>query len=114
MAEEDILAKLLEKLLAADEKDSSENNAQNTDEPQENDAADSFFGGIDLDAVLKLGELFSQMNKPDKNTRLLLALKPHLRPENQQKVDNALRLMKILDLLPLLKEAGLLNGLFGL
>lgn len=114
MAEEDILAKLLEKLLAADEKDSSEDSAAKSAESQEKDSTDSFFGGIDLDAVLKLGELFSQMNKPDKNTQLLLALKPHLRPENQQKVDSALRLMKILDLLPLLKEAGLLNSLFGL
>ena len=113
MAEEDILAKLLEQLLAADEKGSSQPEKHSEDE-KNCDGADGLFGNIDLDAIFKLGELFSQMNKPDKNTQLLLALKPHLRPENQHKVDNALRMMKIMSLLPILKETGLLNGFLGL
>lgn len=102
MAEDDLLAKLFEQLLAADEKGDGEN--------QEN-SDNGLFGGIDIDMVLKLGEVFAQMNKPDKNTQLLLALKPHLRPENRQKVDNAMKLMKILGMLPLLRECGFLDGL---
>lgn len=107
MAEEDLLAKLFEQLLAADE--------QKKDSPpsdEETEEGGGLFDGIDIDALLKLGELFSQMNKPDKNTQLLLALKPHLRPENRQKVDGALKLMKIINILPILKESGLLGGLF--
>lgn len=102
MAEDDLLAKLFEQLLEADEKDASNNSQDNEN---------GLFGGIDIDAVLKLGEVFAQMNKPDKNTQLLLALKPHLRPENRQKVDNAMKLMKILNMLPLLRERGFLDGL---
>ncbi len=102
MAEDDLLAKLFEQLLEADEKDASNNSQDNEN---------GLFGGIDIDAVLKLGEVFAQMNKPDKNTQLLLALKPHLRPENRQKVDNAMKLMKILNMLPLLRECGFLDGL---
>ena len=105
MAEEDILAKLLEQLLAADENEPASDAEENRQE------SGGLFDGIDFDAILKLGEIFSQMNKPDKNTQLLLALKPHLRPENREKVDSALKLMKIMSLLPLLKDMGLLNGL---
>lgn len=108
MAEEDLLAKLLEELLAADEKKDAPPPSGETGEKAENDP----FGGIDLEAILKLGELFSEMNKPDRNTQLLLALKPHLRPENQSKVDSAMKIMKMMALLPIIRESGLLNGLF--
>lgn len=103
MAEDDLLAKLFEQLLSADEQ-------KDIDNPDTN-ANSGTLGGIDIDVVLKLGEVFAQMNKPDKNTQLLMALKPHLRPENRQKVDSAMKLMKILSMLPILKECGFLDGL---
>lgn len=108
MSEEDLLAKLFEQLLSAEE--------EKTKPPPDNGESETedsgIFGNIDIEAVLKLGELFSEMNKTDKNTRLLLALKPHLREENREKVDSALKLMKIMSILPLLKDSGILNGLF--
>lgn len=73
---------------------------------------DDFFGGINFDAIMGLGAMFSQMNKPDKNTALLLALKPHLREENQRKIDSAVKLFKLFSMLPLLKESGLFDNLF--
>lgn len=107
MSQEDLLAKLFEQLL------DSENKAEKTEpNKSEEQAQDDIFGGIDIETVLRLGEIMSNMNKSDKNTQLLLALKPHLRPENRQKVDSALKLMKIIDILPLLKESGILDGLF--
>ncbi len=42
-------------------------------------------------------------------TALLLALKPHLSAPRQEKVDTAVKLLKIIDALPLLKDSGLLN-----
>ncbi|MBD5082162.1 MAG: hypothetical protein HDT44_10430 [Ruminococcaceae bacterium] len=119
MPQEDLLAKLFEQLLQAED-DKSKNtespeNAENSEraENTQNDSSNDIFGNIDLEAIMKLGEMLSVMNSSsDKNTQLLLALKPHLRPENRQKVDNALKLIKIINILPLLKDSGILNGLF--
>lgn len=111
MSQEDLLAKLFEQLLDSEEKKngSTENDSASN---SVGGGSEDIFGGIDIEAVMKLGEMLSSMNKPDKNTRLLLALKPHLRPENRSKVDSALRLMKIMNIMPLLKESGALDGLF--
>lgn len=110
MPQEDLLAKLFEQLLEAE--DDKSKKTENTENPQ-SDNSNDIFGNIDIEAILKLGEMLSAMNSAsDKNTQLLLALKPHLRAENRQKVDNALRLMKIINILPLLRESGILNGLF--
>lgn len=109
MSQEDLLAKLVEQLL-----ESEEGKAKDSDNKQNSpsDSSEDIFGNIDIDMIMKLGELMSNMNSADKNTQLLLALKPHLRPENRKKVDNALKLMKIMNLLPLLKDSGILNGFF--
>lgn len=111
MSNEDLLAKLFEQLL-----DANDNNAANeSDKSSENsrEQQEDIFGGIDIEAIMRLGEMMSAMNSTsDKNTQLLLALKPHMRPENRKKVDNALKLMKIISLLPLLRESGIMDGLF--
>lgn len=109
MSQEDLLAKLFEQLLEGEEK---KNNASSETQSKARTESDNIFGEIDIEAVLKLGEMLSSMNKPDKNTELLMALKPHLRPENRNKVDHALKLMKLMSILPLLKESGVLEGLF--
>lgn len=111
MSQEDLLAKLFEQLLDSEEKKNG-NNESNTAASSEGGGGEDIFGGVDIEAVMKLGEMLSNMNKPDDNTRLLLALKPHLRPENRIKVDNALKLMKIMNILPLIRESGVLDGLF--
>lgn len=46
-------------------------------------------------------------NQDDDRTRLLLSLKPHLSQERQQKVDQAIKLLKLIALLPLVRESGL-------
>lgn len=64
--------------------------------------------GIDIGAVTKMLTLLKN-NKDDDRVRLLLALKPNLSPEKQQKVDSAIKILKLIDLAPLLKDAGLFN-----
>ncbi len=73
---------------------------------------DELFGGIDIESVLKIGEIMSKLNEPDKNTQLLIALKPHLREENQVKIDTAVKLFKLISLLPYLRDSGLFEKLF--
>ena len=50
-------------------------------------------------------------NRKDESDRvkLLLALRPHLSEEKQQKVDTAVKILKLLDIAPLFKEMGILN-----
>ena len=57
--------------------------------------------------------LFSKLKaKDDDNTsRLLLALKPHLSGDRRERVDTAIKILKILELLPLIRDSGLLNFL---
>ena len=60
---------------------------------------------------LKLIGLMSALGSgaDDKRAGLLLALKPHLSVERQERVDKAVKLLKIASLLPVLKEQGLLD-----
>ncbi len=48
-----------------------------------------------------------------KNTALLLALKPLLKDERRARVDKAVKILKIISVLELLKENGMLNDFFG-
>ena len=89
-------------------------NSENKDEENKSadESGDDIFGGINIDMILKIGEIMSKMNEQDKNTELLLALKPHLRDENRAKMDTAVKLFRLISLLPYLKESGLFENLF--
>ena len=63
------------------------------------------FDNIDFDMIMKAKKIFDTMNNTkDKNVDLILALKPHLRPETQNRADQAMTILKLFDLLPLLRE----------
>lgn len=76
------------------------NNSENTAMP-----------GIDMNTVLKLQQVFQSINVNDKNTQLLLALKPHFSERRRQKVDQAISMMRLMAMLPALKESGIFAGL---
>lgn len=67
------------------------------------------FDGLDPEMLLGLMSAFDALSKTDDNERFLLSLKPLLREENRAKVDAAVKLLKLLSLLPLLKDSGLLR-----
>ena len=94
----------------------SDDDGNSETKDEENNAADEsgddIFGGINIDMILKIGEIMSKMNEQDKNTELLLALKPHLRDENRAKMDTAVKLFRLISLLPYLKDSGLFENLF--
>lgn len=67
--------------------------------------------GSDIDPAT-LGKIMSvvsrlKSDRDDSRTKLLLALKPHLSSTRREKVDTALKLLKLFDLLPLLKDSGM-------
>lgn len=77
------------------------------DEPQQNEAPD-ILSGADIGRIMGiLGKL--QNGENDNRAKLLLALKPHLTEKRRDKVDSAVKLLKLVEALPLLKEAGILN-----
>ena len=103
---EDMLNILLSAMSNISDKDSEDKEqAENTDE-------ESFFSGINLDMIMKIGDIMSKLNTKDKDTELLIALKPYLREENQKKIDSAVKLFRIITLLPLLRDTGLFENLF--
>ena len=68
------------------------------------------FSGLDM---AKIAGLLSAAGNTSDDEKLLMALKPLLREENRGKVDTAMRLLKLIELLPLLKESGIFGKLGG-
>ncbi len=59
----------------------------------------------DFNMMMKAKSIFDKMNSAsNKNTDLIMALKPHLSPENRNKADTAIKILKLFDVLPLLKD----------
>lgn len=68
--------------------------------------------GFDLNKLISLQQIFQKSSVRDKNTELLLALRPLLKKENQAKIDKLIKLFQLMTMLPLLKESGILGGDF--
>lgn len=77
---------------------SSENGHEGDGSSSENEGG-GILDGIDADMLIKLMEVFTKLNEQDKNTDLIMALKPHLRAENRQKADRAAQLMKLMSVM---------------
>lgn len=89
------------------------NNQNHKSTPPVSNNSKSLFDGMDLDPA-QIGKIMSIMSrlrsdKEDTRARLLLALKPHLSTPRQEKVDTAIKLLKIIDLLPFLKDSGIFD-----
>ena len=66
------------------------------------------FQDIDMAQIMRIISAIKNTKK-DSRTTLLLALKPHLSPEKGERVDNAVKILKIISVLPVLKDQGILN-----
>jgi hypothetical protein len=104
----------LSKLSSVLEKKPDDNAEENTQNPDDETLPD-----IDISSMLKITSALSGMKKNNKNTALIKALKPHIKDENKHKVDEALKILQLVELFPILKdmgifnEGGLLGGFFG-
>ena len=78
--------------------ENSESNDNNTSPPQiEN-----------IGAIMSIVSKLNSNNDNDR-TRLLNALKPYLSEKKQAKAENAIKLLKIIELWPLIKDSGMFN-----
>ena len=66
--------------------------------------------GFDLGRLMQLQGLFSNQ-QDDKNAALLLALRPHVSEARQQRIDRAVKLLRLYAMWSVLKESGLLQDL---
>lgn len=87
------------------------NTAKNQTQPEPD--LGSLFGNSDIDPsqISKIISIMSRLksDKDDNRAKLLLALKPHLSVPKREKVDAAIKLLKIIDLLPFLKDSGVFD-----
>ena len=60
----------------------------------------------EMQKIMRLVGAFKNTGEDDR-TRLLLSLKPHLSESRRQRVDQAVQLLKMISLLPLIQESGL-------
>lgn len=75
------------------------------------DTANNSTPSLSGEDVGKIMNILGRLNgaSDDSRTKLLLALKPHLTEKRRQKVDSAIKLLKLIELLPLIKESGMLD-----
>lgn len=67
--------------------------------------------GLDTDSmqlVMKLAPMLSRFRQEDDSTRLLRALRPFLNEEKRKKLDEAIRLMQLVRMIPFIRSSGLL------
>ena len=66
-------------------------------------------GGDGMQVAMKLLPIMNSLKQEDDTTRLLRAIKPFLSPQRQDKIEEAIRLLHVMKILPMIKEQGLLN-----
>lgn len=68
-------------------------------------------GGIDMETVMKLISVIQSTGENDKNRNFLIALKPLLGADKQERIDKAIKLLRIYSIFLALKDSGLANNL---
>ena len=66
--------------------------------------------GVDMTAITRLLPLLGNLNRENEDTRLLSALRPYLHGERAQRLEESMRLLKLMKLLPLVTEGGRADG----
>jgi hypothetical protein len=67
--------------------------------------------GLDPALLMRLSQLMQTQQEPDKNTQLLLALKPYLGERRQSRTDKAIRLLRLYSLWKTAQRSGMLHDL---
>ncbi len=69
------------------------------------DSPASLLGGLDPALLMKVGKAVAGLQgKPDQRCSLLTALKPYLRPERRERVDEAIRLLQLMRLAEIFRK----------
>jgi hypothetical protein len=85
-----------------------QNNSSPTTSQIQNDLTSVFINSLDISKLMSFQQVFNSSSN-DSAVNLLIALKPMLCTEKQIKIDDAIQFMKIIKLLPILSDSGLLG-----
>lgn len=64
------------------------------------------------DIFQSIGEIGKMFSHDDDRTSLIKALKPMLSEDKQKKADEAIKILRLMQIVPLLRDSGFLKGLF--
>jgi hypothetical protein len=87
--------------------DTGGENSQSNDEKGKKNSADEL--PFDPEMLLKIKSALDIMKKDDPRIDFLLALKPNLSDPRSKKVDEAIHILRLLSMAPMLREQGLFN-----
>ena len=59
-----------------------------------------------------IGKIGSLLSGKDDRTAFVEAMKPLLSEDRQQKADEVIKILRLISIVPVLRESGILNGLF--
>ena len=78
------------------------NNSNTNQKPKQEEKADS----IDFETITKIASVLSKLSSQPKDPgcELLTALKPMLSPERRHKADEAIKMLQLFSIIPLLKD----------
>ncbi len=66
--------------------------------------------GVDMATINRILPLLGNMNQENEDTRLLAALRPYLHGQRAERLEESMRLLRLMKLLPLLTEGGRKDG----
>lgn len=95
-------SKMFEKIFK--EEKTNNNNNSNTDKKE---FEDNLYEKINF--ISNMQKIFDSMTLKDKSVEFIKALKPLLEDSLQKKADESIKMLKIFNLIPILKENGILN-----
>lgn len=86
-------------------------NQNHREEHRQNPAQDNPLGGIDIDpkTMAAIASVMGKLgqSRDDERTRFIAALRPLLSEKRRHRADEALKIMQLFEILPLLKDSGL-------
>lgn len=103
--------RLMAESMLGDKQTQQQNDNKQGQQSAQNSDTDFSDAAFDANQLAKIMSVMKQLKKSGNDSRanLLLALKPLLSAPRQEKVDTALKLLKIVDMLPLIKGSGLFD-----
>lgn len=72
--------------------------------PKKEKPPQDMFDGINMETILKVQRLVSKMNSNNNDTALLDALKPYMSPERLRRIEDAKRIMNLMQIIPLINS----------
>ncbi len=87
------LTKMAQELFGQAGEKAGEQSAASGDAPASTEKSDA--SGMDTKLLSALGKVFSGKTQPSRSTALLMAMRPYMKPEKQEKLDRAMKIARM-------------------